>query len=188
MPNALLWRARAHLQLGEVDQAERLMQRAADAGLTSVGIGFAEVAHARGDTNGLTTWLDKGLEIFLHGLPPGSSKLIAAGTTGGEAARAEAVALIEQYLSTQPEVVSGGVPFALLWLREPERALAVAQDKPTRNDNMILYTLWTPAGREARRLPSFSTFVRRAGLAAFWDKHGPPDLCERTSSGEYRCD
>ena len=39
-----------------------------------------------------------------------------------------------------------------------------------------------------RKLPQFSEFVRKIGLAAYWDKYGPPDGCQRKSPGDYVCD
>jgi TolB-like protein/sugar lactone lactonase YvrE len=187
-PNALLWRGWVHLQAGEIDNAERLIQRAADAGLTSVGLAFAHVALARGDKTALVDWLARGLEPFVHDLPAGASHTIAAATVGTAQQRAEAVALIEQYLATQPRVASGAVPLALIWLGAPKRAISVAEEKPTRNDTLFLPSLWTAAGREARAVPEFAEFLRRTGLAEFWDRSGPPALCHKGDDGNYRCD
>jgi TolB-like protein/sugar lactone lactonase YvrE len=188
LPNALLWRGWVHLQSGELDDADRLFRRAADAGLTSVGLAFAHIARARNDKVALVDWLARGLDPFMRDLPAGTSRTIAAGTVGGAAERAQATALVEQYLTTQPSVTSGAIPLALIWLGEPKRALAVAQDRPTRNDTLFLPSLWTAAGRNARTLPEFSTFLRQSGLAEFWDRSGPPNLCQKNNGGEYTCD
>lgn len=186
-PNALLWRGWVHLQRGEIDQAERSIRRAADAGLTPVGLGFAHVALARGDKAALVDWLARGLEPFVTDLPSGTSRVIAAGTAGSAAEHAEAIAAIERYLATQPRVVSGAIPLALIWLGQPERALAIAQEKPTRNDTLLLPSLWTAAGHTARTLPQFASFARRTGLADFWDRSGAPDLCNKTDGSDYAC-
>jgi TolB-like protein/sugar lactone lactonase YvrE len=187
LPNALLWRGWVHLQLGEVDEAERLIRRAADAGLTSVGLAFAHVAQARGDKAALVEWLARGLEPFMRDLPGEASRVIAVGTVGGPAERAQAIAIIEDYLATQPRVTSGAIPLALVWLGEPKHALAVAQERPTRNDTLFLPSLWTEAGRNARTLPEFSTFVRQSGLAEFWNRSQPADLCTKGEHDDYIC-
>ena len=187
LPNALLWRGWAHLQLGDVDEAERSIRRAADAGLTAVGLGFAHVARARGDDAAIVEWLARGLEPFTRDFPPGSSQAIAAGTIGGQAERARALALLEDYLATKPPIISGAVPLAFVWLGESERAQVVAQEELTRNDTLFLASLWTEAGRPVRVSPQFATFARRTGLAEFWDKNGPPDIC-RKEGGDYVCE
>jgi hypothetical protein len=46
--------------------------------------------------------------------------------------------------------------------------------------------------RTARKLditvPEFAGFARNTGLAALWDRHGPPDYCSRRANGDYGCD
>jgi TolB-like protein len=188
LPNALLWRGWVHLQSGELDEAERSIRRAADAGLTSVGLALAHVAQARGDKAALVDWLARGLEPFMRDLPAATSRTIAAGTVGSPEERGQAIAIIEDYLSTQPQVTSGAIPLALIWLGEPKRALAIAQERPTRNDTLFLPSVWTAAGRNARALPEFSSFLRRSGLAEYWDRSGPPDLCAKSERGDYVCE
>jgi hypothetical protein len=106
---------------------------------------------------------------------------------GGPEERARALVVIDDYLATQPPAISGAVPVALIWLGEPQRALTVAE-RPTRNDTLFLPFLWTAAGRNARALPEFSVFLRRSGLAEYWDRYGLPDLCAKSERGEYVCD
>ena len=172
----------------QIEDAERSIRRAADAGLTAVGLGFAHVAQARGDNAALLEWLPRGLESFMRDLPPGTSRLIAAGVVGGEIEREQAIGAINEYLTTNPPMIAGAVPLALVWLGQPERALAVAQEKPTRNDTLLLASLWTAAGRTARTSPQFPDFARHSGLAEFWDKSGPPDLCRKNERGDYVCE
>ena len=83
LPNALLWRGWVHLQLGEIDEAERSIRRAADAGHTAVGLGFAHVARAQNDETAFAEWMARGFEPFMTDLPAGTSRIIAAGTVGG---------------------------------------------------------------------------------------------------------
>ena len=175
------------MQLGEIDQAERSIRRAADAGLSSIGLAFAHVAFARGNKAALVDWLAKGLDPFVSDLPPGTARVLAVGTVGNETERTQAIGAIERYLATQPPIISGAIPLALIWLGQPERALAVAQEKPTRNDTLFFPSLWTVAGRSARTLPQFATFVDRTGLGEFWDKSGLPDLCSKAGKNDYAC-
>jgi hypothetical protein len=176
------------MQLGAVDEAERSIQRAADAGLPAVGLGFAHVAQARQDKRAFAENMMQGFEPFMGDLPAETARVIAAGAIGGATERAQAIAALDAYLAKQPPVISGVVPLAFIWLGEPERALAVAQEKPTRNDTLLLASLWTDAGRKARMLPQFATFARRSGLAEFWDASGPPDLCRKNDGGDYVCE
>jgi tetratricopeptide (TPR) repeat protein len=188
LPNALLWRGLVHLQSGEPDEAERMIRRARDAGLTSVGIAFAHVAQARGDKVELLDWLTRGLEPFMRDLPSGTSRIIATGMVGSPEERARALLVIDDYLATQPQAISGAVPVALIWLGEPKRALSVAQERPTRNDTLFLPFIWAAAGRSARVLPEFSAFLRQSGLADFWDRSAPPDRCHKDEQGDYLCE
>jgi hypothetical protein len=114
--------------------------------------------------------------------------VIAVATMGSGDERSHAIQLIETYLATRPTILSGAVPLALIWVGEPERALALGQEKPTRNDTVFLPSLWTPTGQNARRIPQFGEFARRVGLAEFWDKAGPPDLCRKNATAEYVCE
>ena len=41
--------------------------------------------------------------------------------------------------------------------------------------------------RGVRMIPEFAAFARAAGLAALWDKLGPPDLCSKNAKGDYVC-
>jgi tetratricopeptide (TPR) repeat protein len=189
LPNALLWRGWVHLQLGELEEAERAFQRASDAGLVAVGLAFAHVAQARGDNAAQVDWLTRGLEQFMRDLPPGTATSIAAATTTDDPAqRARAIARLEEYVATNPATPSGAVPLALMWLGEHERALAIAQERPTRNDTVFLVPLWTNAGRKTRQLPQFSEFARRSGLAEFWDSTAAPESCKKNSAGDYVCE
>ena len=53
---------------------------------------------------------------------------------------------------------------------------------------LVFGVLWGPYGRAARALPAFPEFARKVGLAAYWDRHGPPDGCRRVGPIDYRCE
>lgn len=188
LPNALMWRGTQLFNVGELDPAERLLQRANDLGLFYVGLGLSAVSDARGRKEEAVERITPALRVFLGDFAPGSAEVLARGIFGDDAARAKALALIEGYLATKPAVVSGIAPYALFRLGQPERALEVLEAGPTGNDALAFGVLWGPYGRAARALPAFPEFARKAGLAAYWDRHGPPDGCRRVGTLDYRCD
>jgi TolB-like protein len=188
LPNALGWRGQAFLVAGDFAQAERHLELAREVGLAHVGLNLSIVAARKGDNAEAARLLAAGLRALDTGMPPDSPEILAQGVYGDAAARARALALIDDYLATKPAAVSGAVPHALLKLGRPALALRVSQDRPTANDAMFLPLLWGPIGEEARRLPEFAGFARTVGLARLWDVHGPPDLCRRVKPGEYVCD
>jgi hypothetical protein len=171
-----------------MDRAEPLLRRAAEAGLSHVGLVLAQTAQARGNKAEASEWLARGLQPFMRDFPEGAARVLAAGAFRGEAERSAAITIVDRYLSTNPAVLSGVAPFALIWLGQPARALALAQDKPTTNDSLVFPLLWSPAGRAARKLPEFAEFARRSGLAEFWDASGAPDQCRRNAQGDYICE
>ena len=95
--------------------------------------------------------------------------------------------MIDDYLASKPAPISGAVPHVLIKLGKPALALRVVQDRPTANDSMSFPLLWSPFGRDARRLPAFTEFAKRSGLARMWDAYGAPDSCQRVRAGEYVC-
>ena len=179
LPNALMWRGTQLFNNGELDPAERLLQRANDLGLFYVGLGLSAVSDARGRKEEAVERITPALRVFLGDFAPGSAEVLARGIFGDDAARAKALALVEGYLATKPAVVTGIAPYALIRLGQPERALEVLQAGPTGNDALVFGVLWGPYGRAARTLPAFPEFARKVGLAAYWDRHGAPDGCRR---------
>ena len=188
LPNALMWRGTQLFNVGELDPAERLLQRANDLGLFYVGLGLSAVSDARGRKEEAVERITPALRVFLGDFAPGSAEVLARGIFGDDAARAKALALVEGYLATKPAVVSGIAPYALLRLGQPERALEVLQAGPTGNDALVFGVVWGPYGRAVRTLPAFPEFARKVGLAEYWDRHGAPDGCRRVAPGDYRCE
>jgi tetratricopeptide (TPR) repeat protein len=188
LPNALAWRGAAAFYAGDVDQGERLMRLSQDNGLAHAGLSLSMATAQRGDHAGAARQLAEGLRALDTGMPADAPEILAAGVHGDAAAHARALALIHAYLARRPMPVAGGVPHVLLKLGQPALALRVVQDRPTGNDAMFFPLLWSPYGREARRLPEFAEFARRTGLAALWDKYGAPDLCRRVGPGAYACE
>jgi len=187
LPNALSWRAFLYLEAGDRENARRMAQRAADQGLLSADIQLALLAHAEGrDADAIERYI-RGTRSTLNGFPDGASTLLAQGVFGDAASRIKAVAMVEAYLATRPKTVSAGAPWALLQLGEPARALALVEDPQTSNDTVFMVWLWSSHGTAARRLPQFPEFARKTKLTEIWEKHGPPDDCERKGPSDYVC-
>jgi TolB-like protein/Tfp pilus assembly protein PilF len=188
LPNALDWRGTHYLFAGDRVSARHMLEQARDAGLAGSQRGLAFLAHEQGRDAEAIDNLSRGAEVFLVNFPAGAGRILAEGVFGDAAARARAVALVDTYLATRPKIISGGAPWALLLLGEPERALALTAVAPTSNDTLMMRWLWSPFGAAARRLPQFPEFVRKIGLAALWDRYGAPDDCHALAPLDYRCD
>jgi TolB-like protein/Tfp pilus assembly protein PilF len=183
---ALVWRASNHSTAGEHDAAAILLQRAADAGLVFVGLGQSLIAEQMGDRAEASRLLAEGVRAFLQELPEDTAELFARGAYGDAAASAETLRRVDAYLATRPPVVLGVVPYVLMRLGEPLRALALAEAAPLTNP-IFTSEIWGPYGRELRALPQFAGYAQQTGLTAVWDAEGPPDLCSRTGAGAYAC-
>ena len=188
LPVALLWRGFEYLNVGDRERARQMLRQSVDGGLVFGKYALATAEHADGHDQQAIDDLSQGVQVLFTGFPDDASRVVAAGIYGDDAARTSALATVDAYLAGKPRVISGGAPWALLLLGEPARALAVAQEGPTRNDALFYPRLWAPSGDTARRLPQFSEFARRVGLAELWDEYGPPDGCRRVAPGDYVCE
>ncbi len=187
LPNALLWRGREHLADGEMELGERLLRRAAEGGHSFVGIALSKLERARGNTDAGILALAAGLEYFSAAFPAGTTAVFARACFGDAEAKTQALALIDAHLATQPTYLSGVGPYVLIHSGEPARAFALLE-RLTTNDGLVMGELFGPRLVEARRTAEFPEFLRRVGLAAYWDEIGPPDQCRKDASGDYRCE
>jgi hypothetical protein len=183
-----MWRGTQLFAGGDLDGAERLLRRANDLGLFYVGLGLSSVSDSRGRKDEAIEQMIPALRVFMGDFPPGSAEVLARGIFGDAGARAKALAILDAYLATKPAVVAGIVPYALIRMGQPERALAIVQAAPTGNDSLVYGMLWGPYGRAARGLPMFPEFARKAGFADYWERHGPPDNCRRVAPRDYVCE
>ncbi len=189
LPIALFYRGMAHLWAGQRDEAKRMSQQALDAGLPVAERTLGYIAHEEGHDADAIAHVARGERAFLIGLPDGASQVLAEGAFGDAAARSRALGLIDAYLAQQHGgPISGGVNWALLVLHEPARALAVGQQYLTNNDGPFFFTLRSPYGDAARRLPQFSEFARKVGWVDVWEQYGPPPGCRRNAPRDYSCD
>ncbi len=187
LPNALRWRGILYFYAGDLGRAEALLKRARDLGLPFADLNLADVVEARGDT-ATAARLAAGSAGWLYtGMPADTAAVVAYGIHGDAAARRRALTLIETYLAKPHEHVPGLLPAAIARLGEPARALAVERSQQTGDTTDFLVLLWSPQGRGMRSLPEFSAFLRDFGLAALWDKYGPPDHCKKIAAGDYVC-
>lgn len=187
LPNALMWRAGIHTADGELDIAERQLQRAAEGGHTFVGLGKYRLAMVRGDRAGAVKSLTTGLTYFIQGFPPSAAGIFARSCTGDAVAKPEAMRLIDDYLAKKPKVLSAIVPFVLICSGEVERGFTLSQAAPTNNEALLISGIFSGLQPEALRSPAFAEFVRKTGLTDYWDEFGPPDLCRKDDKGEYVC-
>jgi len=186
LPAALLWRGMGYSEMGDQDSAERLLTRAAEAGLVFADMGLSEVADARGDKVQAERLLASGLDPLFSAFAPGTAELFAQAAYGNAKAAAETRRRIDAYLATGPAVIDGIVPYVLARLGDTSRALDLAQEHALASP-MFIALLWGPYGRQARTSPEFAEFARKVGLAELWDTQGPPDLCRKDANGDYVC-
>ena len=187
LPNALLWRARAHVRDGNLDTAERMVRGAYDGGLAFAGLGTAVLEQARGNPAAGVEPLTQALAFFTGDFPPEAPGLFARAALGEVAAKGPALALIDAFLATHPRIIPGVVPFVLFRTGEVERGFALMQDKPTSNDGLSLFDLLSGLIPGPLQSPQFPEFARRMGLAALWDANGPPEQCRKLDNGDYVC-
>jgi hypothetical protein len=184
----LFWRGAQHVWAGEMEDGERLLQRAADAKLTYASAGLAVIAARRGQRDEAVTKLATGLKALQLDLPEGIEFKLARGVYGDDAQRAEALALIEARAKSDSAHMPSVYLRTLLMMGEGQRALELSGAHITNNEASYVPLIWTPGVRDARRSPVFAEYARKTGMAALWDKYGPPDLCKRTAPGDYACE
>jgi TolB-like protein len=188
LPNALLWRGIQYVYAGDLARGATLLRRAADVGLTHVGIGLHLVEAAQGHKAEAQQQIANGLRVLGAGLPADAPAVVAAGVYGDAAAHAAALALLERLLSAQTGRNSAFIPYSFLQLGESTRALNALEQLVVNNNALVMHVIWSPAQRTMRSSPEFKTFTHQIGLDDLWDRYGAPDLCKRVTAGGYSCD
>ncbi|MEO6172971.1 MAG: tetratricopeptide repeat protein [Arenimonas sp.] len=187
LPNALLWRGRAYVFDGDLKNAERLMNRAADGGLSFVGSGKSWLELARGNKVAAREQLVNSIRSFISDFPPEEADTFADACLGDTKAKERALALIDAYLAKKPKVISAIVPYVLIRSGEVSSGLRLIEGQPTSNDAMISSDLFVMM-REVLASPDFPEFARKIGWAELWDSYGPPDMCSKNAAGDYVCE
>ncbi len=156
------------------------MERAPGGGLRAgwaveswIALERGDVAEARAQTLNMVSMV--GL-----GLPPGAGELIAGARVGDADARAQAPQMIDDYLVGPPERISVLIPWTLVIIGEVDRGLTTFADHPTSNDAVFLGDfVGARLVPEVRASPVFPEFLRKTGIAAYWDEFGAPEHCRK---------
>lgn len=187
--NALGWRARLLISAGDIPAADRMLERARDAGLRWTGVMESSIGLARGDSDTARLATQAGYGRFTVGLPPEAAATFAGARVGDPEARVRALRIIDRYLADRPSRISPVVPLALLWMGETGRGLALFASHLTSNDPVFLgEVVGTRLYPEAWASPAFPEFLRKTGIAAYWDAFGAPEHCRKDANGDYRCE
>lgn len=187
LPNALIHRARQFQLSGDLDASRRMADLGKRAGAINGNLFLALLIQAEGRTAEAQAAMERGINFFSAGLGADTGAIIAQGVYGDTVARDRAVARVRELASRPGKVIPGILPWALMMFGEPTEALSLITSKQT--SSTVWYTvLWGPLGKSARTLPEFAEFARQVGFAEHWDKYGPPDLCKKTSNGDYQCE
>ena len=187
LPNALHHRGRMMEWMGDLEGARRLLERARSVGARNIELPLGLVSQRQRRMDEARAEISAGIQFFSAGLPEDTGAILADGILGDSTARAAALARLQSILDSQPGVVPGIVPWALITLGEPEAGLRVVATFPT-SSNLWHAALWSPRGKAARTSPGFPDFARKVGFAELWDQYGPPDLCRKDPNGDYRCE
>jgi TolB-like protein len=187
LPTPLHWRGLIYAYDGDIASAERLLKRSAEVKLAFAGMGLSLIAESRGQTDQAADELAAGFKSIQLDMSDDELHVLARGIVGDAAARAAALAVVDDYLG-RTKAGSGVIAYALMRFGDPARALAITQDHASPNDSTYQIVLWSPYGRPARVLPEFPAYARKVGFVAVWDRFGEPDLCRKQASGEYACE
>jgi TolB-like protein/Tfp pilus assembly protein PilF len=189
LPNALGWRARTLASAGDLVAAERMIERAKEVGLRWFSITLSTIALKRGDlAQGRAHSLDFHT-IFGAGLVPEAAAAFAGAGVGDAEAIAQTQRIIDDYLAAAPPRINALVPLTLIRIGQVERGLTLFAELPTSNDSLFLgEVLGTRHQPEAWASPAFPEFLRKIGIAAYWDEFGAPEHCRKDAEGDYRCE
>lgn len=80
--------------------------------------------------------------------------------------------------------------FAYLYVGAPERALEPHEDGVEVGYSVSIFNalLWHSSYTELRKTERFETFLRNAGIVAYWRQRGWADFCQPLDDYEFECD
>jgi TolB-like protein len=189
LPNALGWRARLYASAGELAAAERMVERAREVGLRWTGVAMTWIALARGDMARVRAETADINAVFGANLPPEAVEAFARARVGDPGAIEQSRRIIDAHLAGGPVRINALVPLTLVQMGEFDRGLAVFADHLSSNDPLFLgEVLGTRLLSQAWASPVFPEFLRKAGIAAYWDEFGPPEHCRKDEAGDYGCE
>lgn len=184
-PAAMLWRGVGYLMAGDFNHAERLFEQARGAGLVHAWLSMHEITAAQGHLREAAAQLARGMVFLAAGLPRETLEVLAHGVYGDSADRDHALALIDEFVATEPASLPGAIPYALLLMGKAMRALDLGSRFRSANDVLYYHRLWMPSMRALRKSAKFRAFSREMGLVALWDRYGPPDGARRDAVDDY---
>lgn len=88
-----------------------------------------------------------------------------------QALQAITLAASEQQIDPATEILCGAA------LRQPDFVFNRMSRLQRQGERLPLRVLWMPQTQFLRNQPRFETIVSAAGLPAFWQEQGPPDVC-----------
>ncbi len=189
LPNALSWRSRLLVSAGDLPAAQRMNERARNVGLRWPGMTLSWIALKRGD---LPEARKQSMDLntaFAAGLAPEAAAAFAAASVGDAEGIAQSARIIDDYLAAGPSRINALVPLTLIRMGEVERGLTLFADRLTSNDALFLgEVLGTRLYPEVWASPAFPEFLRKTGIAAYWDEFGAPEHCRKLANGDYRCE
>jgi TolB-like protein len=189
LPNALGWRSRLLVSAGDLPAAQRMVERAREVGLRWPSITLSWIALKRGDLSEAGTQSLDTNTTFAAGLVPEAAATFAAARVGDADATAQTVRIIDDYLASAPPRVNALVPMTLIRIGQVERGLELFADRVTSNEALFLgEVLGTRLYPEAWASPAFPEFLRKTGIATYWDEFGAPEHCRKDAAGDYRCE
>ena len=189
LPNALGWRSRLLVSAGDLPAGQRMVERAREMGLRWPSITLSLIALERSDLAEARKQTEDTNAVFGAGLVPEAAAAFAGARVGDADAVAQSARIIDDYLAGRPLRINSLVPLTLVRMGQVEHGLKVFADHPTSNDSLFLgEVLGTRLYPEVWASPVFPEFLRKSGIAAYWDEFGPPELCRKLANGDYRCE
>jgi TolB-like protein len=188
LPNALSWRARLFASAGEWEKAERMIEQASETGIRWINNTLARVSFRRGDREAAQAQTEDVHRTFGPDLTEEAISVFAAARLGDEPARLRSRTIIEDYLGMKPRRINGIVPLTLVDIGDVERGLGLLADYASNGDTLFMgEVLGTRFYPEVWASPAFPGFLRKIGIAEYWDRFGAPAHCRKDASGDYQC-
>jgi hypothetical protein len=170
---------------GDLGHAEALFGKAHDAGLVHAGMGMHEITAVHGHPREAAAQLARGMALLAAGLPKETLEILADGVYGNAEDRRRALALIDEFVASQPVSLPAAIPYILLLVGESMHALDIGERFRSANDVMFFHRFWMPSSQALRGSAAFREFARCAALTVLWDRRGPPDGAHRDAAGDY---
>ena len=180
----------AHLNLGDLEAAQRAGQRMVDLGTPGFHLAVAQAAAGDHETAVETYYETRRYVGTIVMSPPGATdisdeardfylKTAAEGIcSGNEEARQTYCNLVEMLHQTLLDPYDQTVAWPAVWMGHSELAMKVFREQIHPANMPGLMSLWTeiePIGRTLNQ-PDFMSFAQEISMDQAWEKYGWPDL------------